>query len=142
MRRADVLAEARTWIDTPFHHQARVKGHGVDCAQLVVAVGVALGLMPPLSSEETRYGRLPNPARMRAVIERYLDPVRGMPRHGDVLFMGWSAGRPMHLGILTDLHGRGIIHALSDAGKVVETALPSSYEPRIDSWWQYRGIEE
>lgn len=32
-----VVAAARTWIGTPYHHLARVKGAGVDCGQLVIA---------------------------------------------------------------------------------------------------------
>jgi cell wall-associated NlpC family hydrolase len=30
--------EARTWLGTPFHHAARVRGAGVDCGQLLAAV--------------------------------------------------------------------------------------------------------
>jgi cell wall-associated NlpC family hydrolase len=30
--RAAVVAEARSWLGTPFHHQGRVKAAGVDCA--------------------------------------------------------------------------------------------------------------
>ncbi|QBQ98166.1 NlpC/P60 family protein [Paraburkholderia pallida] len=36
--RERLLVEARTWINTPWHHRARVKGAGVDCAQFVNAV--------------------------------------------------------------------------------------------------------
>jgi cell wall-associated NlpC family hydrolase len=35
--RASILAEARAWLGTPFHDDARLKGVGVDCAQLVAA---------------------------------------------------------------------------------------------------------
>lgn len=44
-QRAAILEEARSWIGTPFHHRARVKGVGVDCAQLVIAVYAAVGLI-------------------------------------------------------------------------------------------------
>jgi cell wall-associated NlpC family hydrolase len=45
-QRAAVVAEALTWINTPYHHHARVKGVGVDCAQLLCAVYEACGLVP------------------------------------------------------------------------------------------------
>ena len=35
--RTAVVAEAMSWAGTPWHHQARVKGAGVDCANLVIA---------------------------------------------------------------------------------------------------------
>jgi hypothetical protein len=35
--RQGVVDAARSWLKTPYHHQARVKGHGVDCAQIIAA---------------------------------------------------------------------------------------------------------
>ena len=34
--RDSIVAEARTWLDTPYLHQGRRKGHGVDCLGLVI----------------------------------------------------------------------------------------------------------
>jgi cell wall-associated NlpC family hydrolase len=45
MRQA-VVKEALTWLGTPYHHHARVKGVGVDCAQLLCAVYEVCGLVP------------------------------------------------------------------------------------------------
>lgn len=39
-----VIAAARSWLRTPYHHMARVKGHGVDCAQLMIAAFVEAGV--------------------------------------------------------------------------------------------------
>ena len=36
--RTDVVAAAREWLGTPFHHQARLRGVGVDCVGLVIGV--------------------------------------------------------------------------------------------------------
>lgn len=46
LRRASVVAEARTWRATPYHHHARLKGIGTDCAQILCAVYEACGLVP------------------------------------------------------------------------------------------------
>ena len=49
--RAAVVTEAKTWIGTPFHHAARVKGAGVDCLMLLAEVyeraGVTAGRINP-----------------------------------------------------------------------------------------------
>jgi hypothetical protein len=45
-KRAAVIAEARTWLSTPFHPNACVKGHGVDCGRFLIAVYSSVGLMP------------------------------------------------------------------------------------------------
>lgn len=44
--RAAVVAEAATWIGTPYHHQGRVKGVGVDCAMLLCDVYYTCGIIP------------------------------------------------------------------------------------------------
>src|SRR6185437_15824401 len=43
-QRAAVVAEARSWIGTPYHNCADIKGTGVDCGMLIVRVFVATGL--------------------------------------------------------------------------------------------------
>ncbi len=42
---AAVVAEAMTWLRTPYPHNARVKGAGVDCIQILIAVYSAVGLI-------------------------------------------------------------------------------------------------
>ena len=65
--RAAVVAEAKSWIRTPFHLHSRNKGVGIDCARRVVAcyaaAGVALDLELPehtsrdwfMHHEDTRF---------------------------------------------------------------------------------------
>ncbi|HEX4079592.1 MAG TPA: hypothetical protein VHX61_12055 [Rhizomicrobium sp.] len=47
LQRAAFIAEAKTWLGTPFRDQADVKGGGVDCAMLLVRAAVDTGLVPP-----------------------------------------------------------------------------------------------
>ena len=44
-QRARVVAIARSWIGTKYHHRGRIKGVGVDCAQLLVEVFAEAGLL-------------------------------------------------------------------------------------------------
>jgi cell wall-associated NlpC family hydrolase len=46
MTRADVVSEALSWLGTPYHHQGRIKGVGVDCAMLLADVYHVCGLIP------------------------------------------------------------------------------------------------
>lgn len=43
--RARVVAEARSWLGTPYHHLGDVKGVGVDCAMLLVRCYVDTGVL-------------------------------------------------------------------------------------------------
>lgn len=45
-QRDAVCAEVRSWLRTPYHHQARIKGVGVDCAMLLCEVYANAGLVP------------------------------------------------------------------------------------------------
>lgn len=45
-QRAAVVAEALSWVGTPFHHEARVKGAGVDCAQFLLGTYCNAGMIP------------------------------------------------------------------------------------------------
>lgn len=138
-RAARVIAEARTWLGTPFHHQACLRGQGVDCGQLVVGVGVALGVMPQPGPEWRMYGRTPNPRQMRRQLETFLQPVEnGMQVYGDIMWIGWRPHLPMHLGFWTDWCGSGIIHAYSNVGAVVETVMPPDLLKEVHSWWRYK----
>ncbi len=47
--RAAVVAEARAWLRTPYHHMGRVKGAGVDCATLLAEVYARGGAVPPVA---------------------------------------------------------------------------------------------
>lgn len=45
-QRAAVTAEARTWVGTPYHDCAMIKGVGVDCAMILKAVYEGAGAVP------------------------------------------------------------------------------------------------
>src|ERR1700734_3748503 len=45
--RTAVVASARAWVGTPYHHMADVRGAGCDCAMLLVRVFCHLGLVEP-----------------------------------------------------------------------------------------------
>jgi cell wall-associated NlpC family hydrolase len=47
--RAAVVAEARSWLRTPYHHMGRVKGAGVDCATLLAEIYARAGMIAPVT---------------------------------------------------------------------------------------------
>lgn len=50
--REKVVAEVRSWIGTPYHHMACVKGAGVDCGQIIKATYEATGMIEPFILEK------------------------------------------------------------------------------------------
>lgn len=45
-----LISSARSWIRTPYHHHARVKGAGVDCIQLLIAAHQEAGLVSEIDT--------------------------------------------------------------------------------------------
>jgi len=45
-QRSNIVRAAREWLGTPYHHHARVKGAGADCAMFPLAVYQECGVLP------------------------------------------------------------------------------------------------
>jgi cell wall-associated NlpC family hydrolase len=54
LQRQAVVQEAISWLRTPYHHQARIKGQGVDCAMFLGEVFHRAGLTPPVEVRSLR----------------------------------------------------------------------------------------
>jgi cell wall-associated NlpC family hydrolase len=66
-QRAAIVAEASSWLRTPYHHQGFMKGVGVDCAFLLSKVYSAVGLVPDIDPRP-----YPPDWHMHRDAERYL----------------------------------------------------------------------
>lgn len=136
--RADIVAEARSWVGTPFYHQGRAKGLRVDCAGLIVEVGRALGFNVP---RQTNYGRFPMPQWLKPVLEEYFDRVAAEDvKPGDFFYSRdfLIGGAPRHFGFFTA--DRTIIHADMRRGKCVEHALTPEERRFLLSYHRFRGV--
>lgn len=139
--RTDIISKAREYLGTPYHHQGRLKGVGIDCVGLLWGVASELGLPIHNSCDYTRYptrdGRLVR--ELSLSLAPYASPAEARP--GDVLVF-WIAGRsqrPQHTALLT---GEGILHCYSDVGRVVEHGLSPWWRERIHSAWSFKGVED
>ncbi len=78
MSREAVVAEALTWLRTPYHHQGALKGIGVDCAHFPLAVYGACGLVAPFDP-----GDYPPDWHLHRSEERYLAHVQRLAHEID-----------------------------------------------------------
>ncbi|MEM7775751.1 MAG: NlpC/P60 family protein [Pseudomonadota bacterium] len=129
--RAHVIACARAWIGTPYHHQASARGFGTDCLGLVRGVWRELygedAERPPAYSRDWAEARGDEP--LLAAAARHLRPVPTTDRAGgDVVIFRYRAHWPAkHVGILTNVDQ--FVHAVEGA-PVAEIDLAP--------WWQRR----
>lgn len=45
-QRQMIVNEAKTWLLTPWHHEGRIKGAGVDCGMFLIEIFERTGLIP------------------------------------------------------------------------------------------------
>jgi hypothetical protein len=138
--RSSVVGSARSWIGTPYHHAADVRGQGVDCAMLLVRVFCDLGLVEPFD---------PRPYTKDWFLHRDEERYMGQllvragtvsnPGLGDVML--FRIGRCFaHGGIVTNVEPLRIVHAFAPARCVVEDELRRCAElmarpHRFFSYW-------
>jgi len=125
-KRSEIQAYARSLIGTPYQHQGRVPGVGLDCSGLVVAVANHFGIGV---SDYTGYNNRPDGMLAKRVGESFIRVRcdRCAPQVGDVLcFVGKRY--PQHLAIRTDV---GMVHALADSLVVNETSLDERWTSRL-----------
>lgn len=115
--REQIVAEAQTWLGTPYHHQGCLKNVGVDCGMILVAVFHAVGLIPQIDPRP-----YPHDWHLHRDDERYLGwltqfgrEVR-QPESGDVAV--WRFGRTFSHGTIY-VGQNQIIHAYIGRGVVL-----------------------
>lgn len=132
-----IVEQARTWIGTRFHHQARLKKVGCDCLGLVVGVVDELDLKDKngvklATYDEVSYSKEPDGEYLMQKLLGVLDeiPLEEM-RAGDLALFKVKEN-PQHLAILTDYEGGiGMIHSFAPARRVVEHRLDDDWRARI-----------
>ena len=148
IQRQRVVVEARSWLRTPYHHNQRVKGGGVDCANLPAAVYAAAGVVPEIPAEEYSAQWHLHCDAENPDTERYLNRVlefatefSGPPHPGD--FVLWKVGRRWAHGAIV-IEWPVIIHAAAKAGMVIQgdaqrdafdKKLLKDREPRYFTLW-------
>jgi cell wall-associated NlpC family hydrolase len=123
--RADVVIEARTWVGTPYHHQARLKGVGVDCIGLVLGCAWALGLVGR-EFDIVGYTKQPDGHLMDLARVYMREIPADTMQAGNVIVLSLP-DEPQHFGILADYRhgGLSLIHAFGAdrTSCVIETRL-------------------
>lgn len=126
--RDDIVAEARRWVGTPYHHQASVRGIGTDCLGLVRGVwrvlhGADAEAVPAYSRDwaEATGAETMLAAARRHLLER--QPAQIAP--GDVLIFRYrSHAVAKHVAILSG--PASMVHAIE--GRAVA-------EVPFGQWW-------
>jgi cell wall-associated NlpC family hydrolase len=124
-QRLAVVQEALTWLGTPYHHQGRIRGAGVDCGMLLLEVFEAAGVMPHHEPEP-----YPTDWFLHKGAEIYFDhfaqhtePVVGTPLPGDIVLL--RVGRCIAHGAIVIAWPK-VVHTHARAGVIEDDAEQTS----------------
>jgi NlpC/P60 family putative phage cell wall peptidase len=141
--RAAIVAEARTWLGTPYRHQASLKGVGCDCLGLVRGVFRALygdepERVPPYAPDWAEAA--PDEPLAQAAARHLAVVGKNAFDVGDVVLFRWRAGlAAKHAAIVTS--PTTIIHA-HDGAAVAEIALSPWWRRRLAFAFRFRGLRD
>ena len=129
-----VVEVARGCIGTPFAHQARVAGKGLDCAGLVIECAKSIGAK---YIDYTGYPRHPFDGMLEKMLSsqpclRRVSKNEMLP--GDILLTRIKTA-PQHLGVYSG--GGYMIHSYSQVGKVVEQRIDSDWNAKITAVYRF-----
>lgn len=136
------MAIARSWIGTPYHHQASLKGVGTDCLGLVRGVymelyGVAAESPPPHTRDWAEASGIET---MLEGARRHLTPINpDEAGAGDVVIFRWRDGVPAkHSAILTPANL--MVHA-AEGHATAEVAYSSWWRRHLAGAFSYPGTQ-
>ena len=140
IRREKIVELARSWIGTPYHHQASLKGVGTDCLGLVRGVyrelyGVEAENPPPYTPDWAEATGLET---MLKAAERHLERQKGEMQPGDVLIFRMRPGMVAKHAAIVSAPQR-MIHAIEGA-PVCEVVLSGWWQRHIAGVYGFPGV--
>jgi len=137
-QRHDIIEEARTWLGTPWHHAARIKGVGVDCVNFIVGVYSACGLMPAITLDyyPRDWNLHRDEPRFIRGLKEYADEIDS-PLKGDIVMFNF--GRHAAHGAIFIEDGLIIHSYLKDGRVTISETNGNSLGGRLAGYYRLRG---
>ncbi len=143
LMRSHIVAEARSWLGTPYRHQASLKGVGCDCLGLVRGVyralfGVEPEIIPAYGADWAEASGEEKLARAGA---RHLVPIAcDTFGPGDVVLFRWRAHCVAKHAVIVTATDR-MIHA-HDGAAVAEVAFSTWWLRRLAYAFSFPGVSD
>ena len=122
--RAAVVAQARRWIGTPYHHNAAVMGAGIDCGRILIEAFAGAGMIDRFTPQPySHQWHLHQGAEVYAdIVLGFATEVAYAPPMPPATVLLFRHGRTFsHGALVTDWPN--IIHAYAAADRVEEVSI-------------------
>lgn len=127
----EIIEKAFEYLETPYHHQARLKGVGIDCAGLIICVLKELNIEV---EDLKNYSRLPDSNLLQKICDDNCFKVPFQEaRDGDILLITFIKN-PQHLAFFYKENDENyMIHAYgeNDVKKVIKHKINQKWLNKI-----------
>jgi len=145
-----LIREARECIGTPYQHQGRLKGVGLDCLGLILHVAKATGTDVSKFNERP-YGPVPNGKMLKDTLDSVLvriwdcekSSLSFLPylKNSDLFLITWKRF-PSHMGFAAvGPYGWNIIHSHADSRFVTEHRLDEDWQAKVVSVYRFKDVK-
>lgn len=132
----DVVNAARSYLGTPFRHQGRLPGVGLDCAGTIVC---ALNHCGIAVRDVIGYGRIPSQGLFTKMVEEHCNRIKLEDvQVGDFMMFSFR-DEPQHIAIVSNMEPMMIIHSYSGVGRVVENSVDYAWLKRLSGCYRLKG---
>lgn len=144
-----IVDEALRWVGTPYKSRHYpVRGHGCDCASLLLGVAMGAGLVPqgtplPTYSADRHLHKSDEAYRaaMRAQGFTEIDPAAA--ELGDALLFVMGGNQPAsHAGIVVETDPLYIVHAYQPMRRVAQYRIDDGWRKRLRYAFRFPGVGE
>lgn len=138
-KRRELIRVVRSWEGTPFVHGQRSPPFGIDCGGPIVCGGNAVGLR---THDVATYPYQPWPNRLVAELEKGYKRIEQTELAVGSIIVFWIVRKkiPQHLGLWTGENT--ILHAWTDAGKLVESSFDLYWQERVYACFDYHNDDD
>jgi len=137
MTRSEIIITVRKYLNTPFRHQGRDPGKGLDCVGILICASKELGIT---DFDYKNYTMRPDTKVMMKYMSQFADriPIKEA-KAGDIYQLHFT-DEPTHYAVITS--DNTILHAYLRAGKCVEHSMNDHWKRRITYAWRLKGIDD
>lgn len=142
-KRDEVVEEVLSWVGTPYHDMACLKGVGVDCAMLIFGVAKAVGLTDMEASDMPKYSPSMHVFNKSFLIDEIVKfgcvPIAlNKAQAGDILLFEFH-NTIAHAGIKVGTNE--VVHAVKRPGLVVRVDISGNVEQTLKYAYRYPKVK-
>jgi cell wall-associated NlpC family hydrolase len=131
--RAQIIAEALTWVGTPWHRNQSLKGVGADCVGIVAGIALACGIPVRYRND---YSQQPDGSLRHELNAQLIRVRKDELATCDVLLMTFKL-EPHHVALYI---GDDIVHAYAQVRACVRQPFDDYWKSKVRGVYRFPGV--